>query len=73
MADRENLVSKARLCEQAERYAEMRQYIKQVAEMPKTLDDEERNLLAVAYKNEVAARRTAVKVLSGNDVQIVFR
>ena len=48
----------AKLAEQAERYEEMVEYMKAVATA--ATDDlslEERNLLSVAYKNVVGARR----------------
>jgi len=49
----------ARLAEQAERYEDMVEYMKRVALMPGELSLEERNLLSVAYKNAVSARRSA--------------
>nr|QWE91339.1 tyrosine 3-monooxygenase/tryptophan 5-monooxygenase activation protein [Placidida sp.]QWE91340.1 tyrosine 3-monooxygenase/tryptophan 5-monooxygenase activation protein [Placidida sp.] len=61
---REDLVFSAKLAEQAERYEEMVKYMKQVAQMGEPLGTDERNLLSVAYKNVVGARRASWRVLS---------
>jgi 14-3-3 protein epsilon len=54
----------AKLAEQAERYDEMVQYMKSVAEGASTdLTLEERNLLSVAYKNVVGARRASLRII----------
>ncbi|XP_067949995.1 uncharacterized protein [Watersipora subatra] len=62
---REETVIRAKLAEQAERYDDMASYMKTVAEFGAELSTEERNLLSVAYKNVVGARRSAWRVLSG--------
>ena len=49
--DRDALVYKAKLAEQAERFDEMVDFMKAVAKQPVELSVEERNLLSVAYKN----------------------
>mmetsp|Transcript_48601 Transcript_48601/g.122645 ORF Transcript_48601/g.122645 Transcript_48601/m.122645 type:complete len:253 (-) Transcript_48601:132-890(-) len=49
----------ARLAEQAERYEDMIEYMKRVATMGTDLNVDERNLLSVAYKNYVSARRNS--------------
>ena len=49
--DRDSLVYMAKLAEQAERFDEMVEHMKQVAQQPQELSVEERNLLSVAYKN----------------------
>ncbi|XP_034029749.1 14-3-3 protein beta/alpha-like [Thalassophryne amazonica] len=54
----------AKLAEQAERYEDMTKYMKEVAENGRPLTNEERNLLSVAYKNVVGARRSSWRVLS---------
>jgi len=55
----------AKLAEQAERYEEMAEYMKKVAKDSETeLSVEERNLLSVAYKNVIGARRAAWRILS---------
>eukprot|EP01126_Amoeba_proteus_P046585 TRINITY_DN5271_c0_g1_i10.p1 TRINITY_DN5271_c0_g1~~TRINITY_DN5271_c0_g1_i10.p1 ORF type:complete len:238 (-),score=45.64 TRINITY_DN5271_c0_g1_i10:68-781(-) len=54
----------AKLAEQAERYDEMVAAMKAVAQLNTELSVEERNLLSVAYKNVVGARRSAWRILS---------
>ena len=54
----------AKLAEQAERYDEMVEAMKSVAKMDVELTVEERNLLSVAYKNVVGARRAASRIIS---------
>jgi len=49
----------ARLAEQAERYEDMVTYMTRVANMGAELNVEERNLLSVAFKNAVGARRVS--------------
>lgn len=77
--ERENCVYMAKLSEQAERYDEMVEYMKKVAQMNIELSVEERNLLSVAYKNIVGARRSSWRVVSsieqkeesrGNDAKV---
>jgi 14-3-3 protein epsilon len=54
----------AKLAEQAERYDEMVEYMKQVSqESSSDLTLEERNLLSVAYKNVVGARRASLRII----------
>lgn len=64
MADKEELVQKAKLAEQAERYDDMAAAMKAVTEKSSELNNEERNLLSVAYKNVVGARRSSWRVVS---------
>uniref|UniRef100_A0A3B3ZJW7 14-3-3 domain-containing protein n=1 Tax=Periophthalmus magnuspinnatus TaxID=409849 RepID=A0A3B3ZJW7_9GOBI len=61
---RNSLVQKARLAEQAERYDDMAAAMKSVTELNEALSNEERNLLSVAYKNVVGARRSSWRVIS---------
>merc|ERR1711966_69389 len=61
---REENVYMAKLAEQAERYDEMVEAMKSVAKMDVELTVEERNLLSVAYKNVVGARRAASRIIS---------
>ena len=61
---REDLVAKAKLAEQAERYDDMAGAMKNVTESAVELTNEERNLLSVAYKNVVGARRSSWRVIS---------
>ncbi|KAI7862295.1 14-3-3-like protein [Spinellus fusiger] len=62
--ERENNVYMAKLAEQAERYDEMVQYTKDVSKMGVELTVEERNLLSVAYKNVIGARRASWRIVS---------
>uniref|UniRef100_A0A669F3Z8 Tyrosine 3-monooxygenase/tryptophan 5-monooxygenase activation protein, beta polypeptide a n=1 Tax=Oreochromis niloticus TaxID=8128 RepID=A0A669F3Z8_ORENI len=62
--DKSDLVQKAKLAEQAERYDDMAAAMKAVTEQGAELSNEERNLLSVAYKNVVGARRSSWRVIS---------
>lgn len=64
MADREDKVFMAKLAEQAERYDEMLESMKSVATYDTELSVEERNLLSVAYKNVIGARRASWRIVS---------
>jgi len=64
MSEKEELVQRAKLAEQAERYDDMAQAMKKVTELGGELSNEERNLLSVAYKNVVGARRSSWRVIS---------
>ncbi|KAL4674567.1 hypothetical protein H8959_018501 [Pygathrix nigripes] len=55
---------KAKLAEEAERCDDMAACMKSVIEPGAELSNEERNLLSVAYKNGVGARRSSWRVLS---------
>lgn len=57
---------KAKLAEQAERYEEMAEFMKLVAKNSSGMEMtvEERNLLSVAYKNVIGARRAAWRIIS---------
>lgn len=57
-------MQRAKLAEQAERYDDMAQSMKAVTETGHELTNEERNLLSVAYKNVVGARRSSWRVIS---------
>lgn len=66
---KEQLVLMAHMAEQAERYDDMADAMKKVVTTPGALApekfvSEERNLLSVAYKNVVGARRSAWRVVS---------
>jgi 14-3-3 protein epsilon len=62
--EREKNIYLARLAEQAERYDEMADAMKLVAQEDKELQIDERNLLSVAYKNVVGSRRASLRILS---------
>lgn len=62
--DKDEQVQRAKLAEQAERYDDMAAAMKLVTETGVELSNEERNLLSVAYKNVVGARRSSWRVIS---------
>ncbi|EIE82171.1 hypothetical protein G6F47_000619 [Rhizopus delemar] len=62
--ERTDKVYMAKIAEQAERYDEMVSYMKEVAKMGVDLTVEERNLLSVAYKNVIGARRASWRIVS---------
>eukprot|EP00178_Gracilaria_changii_P004277 TRINITY_DN1673_c0_g2_i1.p1 TRINITY_DN1673_c0_g2~~TRINITY_DN1673_c0_g2_i1.p1 ORF type:complete len:261 (+),score=53.65 TRINITY_DN1673_c0_g2_i1:38-784(+) len=64
MSDREAKVYIAKLSEQGERYDEMVESMKAVAKLNSELTVEERNLLSVAYKNVVGARRASWRIIT---------
>eukprot|EP00127_Corallochytrium_limacisporum_P003438 Clim_evm66s149 gene=Clim_evmTU66s149 len=64
MGEREDNVYMAKLAEQAERYDEMVDAMKKVANLDTELTVEERNLLSVAYKNVIGARRASWRIIS---------
>ncbi|KAK2969498.1 hypothetical protein RJ640_017338, partial [Escallonia rubra] len=63
-SERENFVYVAKLAEQAERYDEMVESMKNIAKLDVELTVEERNLLSVGYKNVIGARRASWRILS---------
>mmetsp|Transcript_259 Transcript_259/g.732 ORF Transcript_259/g.732 Transcript_259/m.732 type:complete len:240 (+) Transcript_259:83-802(+) len=64
MNDIDKIVYQAKLAEQAERYDEMMNFMKEVATQQPNLTLEQRNLLSVAYKNIVGARRASFRIVS---------
>ncbi|KAK8964276.1 14-3-3-like protein GF14 iota [Platanthera guangdongensis] len=62
--ERENHVYLAKLSEQAERYEDMVESMKNVAKLDVELTVEERNLLSVGYKNVIGARRASWRIMS---------
>lgn len=63
-------VEKAKLAEQAERYDDMVDAMRTVTSFNEDLSTEERNLLSVAYKNVVGARRSAWRAISSLEQKI---
>ncbi|KAJ5551561.1 14-3-3 family protein ArtA [Penicillium sp. DV-2018c] len=77
----EDAVYLAKLAEQAERYEEMVENMKVVASADVELTVEERNLLSVAYKNVIGARRASWRIVTsieqkeeskGNESQVAL-
>ncbi|GAB7351747.1 hypothetical protein MBLNU459_g2329t1 [Dothideomycetes sp. NU459] len=77
----EDSVYLAKLAEQAERYEEMVENMKNVASADQELSVEERNLLSVAYKNVIGARRASWRIVTsieqkeeskGNETQVTL-
>jgi 14-3-3 protein epsilon len=62
--ERESFVYFSKLAEQAERYDEMVESMKNVAKLNVELTIEERNLISVGYKNVIGARRASWRILS---------
>jgi hypothetical protein len=63
--DKNHQIQRAKLAEQAERYEDMANAMKLVTkEEQEPLSTEERNLLSVAYKNIVGAKRSSWRVIS---------
>ncbi|KAL5077916.1 hypothetical protein RYX36_016900 [Vicia faba] len=78
-SSKETFVYTAKLAEQAERYEEMVEAMKNVTKLDVELTVEEQNLLSVAYKNVVGGRRASWRILSsieqreetkGNEVNV---
>jgi len=63
--DKGELLVIANLAEQAERYDDMMEAMKSIVVMSKVLETEERNMLSVAYKNVIGARRAAWRIFAG--------
>ena len=57
------------ICFGAERITLKGDYMKKVAEMSVELTIEERNLLSVAYKNKIGARRASWRMASGVELK----
>ena len=71
MSGGEKLIQQAKLAEQAERYDDMATAMKQyVIDHSKILGIDERNLLSVAYKNVVGARRSSWRVISSIESKV---
>lgn len=64
MSERDVTVCMAKLAEQSERFDEMADYMKQLVDLvDEPLTVEERNLLSVAFKNAVGARRASLRII----------
>ena len=71
MLSESELVDMAKLAEQAERYDDMVKYMTELTVMNKKLTDEQRNLLSVAFKNVVGARRSAWRITSSMEQRYI--
>ncbi|GAB2298595.1 14-3-3 protein 9 [Dionaea muscipula] len=71
--DRETFVFQAKVAEQTERYDDMVDAMKKLAQLNVDLTVEERNLLSVAYKNVVGSRRASWRILSSIEQKEVVR
>ena len=63
MTNRDELIFKIKLSEQAERFDDMVTFSNELIQMGKELTNDERNLISVAYKNAIGAKRTAWRSL----------
>ena len=67
--DLKKLVELVRVAETAERYEDMCKFVEKLVKMKsekgEDLDVDERNLLSVAYKNVVGAKRASWRTLAG--------
>jgi len=59
MVSTQEYVYRARMAEQTERFDDMVSYMKKVIESGEEIQEEERNLISIAYKNSVGQKRTA--------------
>jgi len=66
----ETLILLAKWAESAERYDDMANYMQEVTKTNNNLNQEVRNLLSVAYKNVVGARRSSWRVLSSLETKV---
>lgn len=70
MPKKSDIIYMARIAEKAERYSEMKEYMREVASTPDPetgtvdLSNEERNLLSIAYKNVVNNKRVSWRILN---------
>lgn len=64
MTDFEEKIYLARVAEQCERYDDMIEFLQVLKDKKNDLSVDERNLVSVAYKNEVTTRRSAWRAIS---------
>ena len=62
--ERDLLLFKSKLCEQAGRFEDMVQAMNEICQKYDDLSDDEKNLLSCAYKNVIGSRRTSWRILS---------
>lgn len=66
---REELVYLAKVQEDAECFRDMIETVKKIVDLGERLNEEERNLLSIAYKNVTGTLRNAWRVLNGVEVR----
>ena len=59
---RDEHIFMAKICEQCDRFEEMKYHMIEVTKKSTDLSTEERNLLSVSFKNEVGIRRTSLRI-----------
>lgn len=64
MTDRELIVFRAQMSEQANRYEDMVGIMKDICKLYDDLSVDERNLLSCAYKNVIGSRRSSCRILN---------
>lgn len=64
MSSRELLVYRAKLCEQAMRFEDLVETMREICKLHGELNEEERNLLSCGYKNVIGYRRTSWRILN---------
>jgi len=64
MDEKNTLLEQAKLAERSERYDDMAKYMEIVTQNHGLSSPDERNLLSVAFKNVVGARRSSWRVIS---------
>ena len=63
MTTKDELIYLAKVAEQSERFEDMVDTMKKAVQLAQDLTVDERNLLSVAYKNSLAGRRSAYRIL----------
>lgn len=64
VSSRELTIFKAQLCEQANRFDDMVEMMRELCKNHDDLTIDERNLLSCAYKNVIGSRRTSLRILN---------
>uniref|UniRef100_A0ACD5X1K0 Uncharacterized protein n=1 Tax=Avena sativa TaxID=4498 RepID=A0ACD5X1K0_AVESA len=70
MDERGKVVCMAKLAEQAERYDDMVEFMKNLARMDVDMSAEERHLFSVGFKNTIGARRASWRILSSLEQKV---
>jgi len=60
---REELILMAQICEKAERFDDMMEFMKKVTQMDQEMSEEERDLLSMAFKEAIGVRRRSWRVV----------